>query len=117
MKLKEIENGEEFLFSGHIFKIVLEEGKAKFKFVGKYDKSKKKEFVPPTKDEVMTYFFDKGYDSMTGLKFWEYYEAADWKDGKGQQVKNWKQKAIGVWFRDENKRVDKKTNESPQMVR
>lgn len=34
------------------------------------------------------------------------YAAADWHDSKGKQIKNWRQKMLHVWFRDENK--DKK---------
>jgi hypothetical protein len=36
-------------------------------------------------------------------KAFKYYETGNWKDGKGNQVKNWKQKMQSVWFKEENK--------------
>ena len=44
-----------------------------------------------------------GYKEDAGEKFYNYYSVANWKDGKGNKVKNWKQKAQAVWFKDENK--------------
>ena len=35
-------------------------------------------------------------------KFFNYYTAGEWHDGNGKPVKNWKQKAIAVWFKPEN---------------
>jgi hypothetical protein len=63
----------------------------------------KGEFIPPTLDEVKAYFIEKGYKVEAAVKAWNYYEAGDWKDGKGSKVANWKQKMNGVWFKDENK--------------
>lgn len=79
---------------------------------GKKDKKKKKvpkkkSFIPPTKEETQQYFYDNGYTKESGLKAWEYYEAGNWKDSRGNQVKSWKQKMRGVWFKDENKIKDK----------
>ena len=34
---------------------------------------------------------------------WNGYDVADWHDSQGKQIKNWKQKAYQVWFKDENK--------------
>ena len=39
-------------------------------------------------------------------KAFNYYEAGDWKDSNGNQVKSWKQKMQGVWFKDENNHKD-----------
>lgn len=66
-------------------------------------KIKKKSFSPPTKNEVKTYFLENGFTESAGLKAFDYYAVADWKDSRGNQVKNWKQKMRGVWFKDENK--------------
>lgn len=63
----------------------------------------KKVFIPPSILEVEQFFKEKGYSSMSAQKAFEYYDTAKWKDSKGHQVKNWKQKMIGVWFKDENK--------------
>ena len=70
---------------------------------GKNKKSKKKQFSPPTKKETEDYFIGNGYTKKSGGQAWEYYVAGDWKDARGNQVKNWKQKMRGVWFKDENK--------------
>jgi hypothetical protein len=60
-------------------------------------------FTAPTLLEVQTYFTENGYTNELGKKAFDYYSVANWKDSKGNQVKNWKQKMRGVWFKDENK--------------
>ena len=60
-------------------------------------------FVAPLILEVEIYFKEKGYTKEAALKFFDYYSVADWKDSKGTEVKNWKQKAQSVWFKPENK--------------
>lgn len=64
-----------------------------------------KTFIPPTIYEAETYFTENGYKKESAKKFIEYYSVADWKDSKGNQVRNWKQKAQAVWFKDEHKIV------------
>lgn len=54
-------------------------------------------------NEVKDYFKEKGYTEIAAIKFFEYYSVSDWVDGKGNKVKNWKQKANSVWFKEENK--------------
>ena len=63
----------------------------------------KKNFVPPTLEEVRNYFKEKGYSVYAADKAFEYYSIANWHDSKGNKVKNWKQKMMVVWFKDENK--------------
>lgn len=63
----------------------------------------KKVFSPPSLIEVIEYFTEKGFNKDSAEKAFNYYDAGDWKDSKGNQVKNWKQKMQGVWFKDENK--------------
>jgi len=78
----------------------------------------KPKFVPPTLQQVKDFFKLKGYSEESAIKFHEYYEMGDWKDAKGNQVKNWKQKAMAVWFRDENKikeTIKDKTKETPYL--
>jgi hypothetical protein len=65
-------------------------------------------FSPPPQSEVILYFIESGYSKELGIKAFNYYDVADWKDGKGNQVKNWKQKMQSVWFKEDNK--DNKTN-------
>lgn len=61
-----------------------------------------KQFIPPTLEEVKQYFSDKGYTEEAAKKAFSYYEEGKWKDSKGNRVKNWKQKMIAVWFKNEN---------------
>lgn len=71
---------------------------------GKKEKNGKGDgFAAPTVQEVRDYFSEKGYTIDAANKAHEYYETAGWKDSKGNQVKNWKQKMIAVWFKDEHK--------------
>jgi hypothetical protein len=60
-------------------------------------------FIPPSLSDVVLYFKENGYKEETAIKMFNSYSVADWIDSKGNKVKNWKQKAINVWFKDENK--------------
>ena len=62
----------------------------------------KKRFVPPVISDVISYFEENGYSRDAGRKAYQYYNTANWHDSKGNQVKNWKQKMISVWFKPEN---------------
>jgi len=101
MKLKEISPNEEFVFQGYVFTAYLEDSKVKFKLLRKHDKKPSKTFIPPTLEEVKAYFKEKGYSQEGAQKAFDYYTAGDWKDSGGKQVKNWKQKVLGVWMRPE----------------
>lgn len=63
-----------------------------------------KVFSPPSIDEVISYFQEKGYFEEVAKRAFEYYSVANWVDAKGNQVKNWKQKMNSVWFKPENKK-------------
>lgn len=58
---------------------------------------KRSSFTPPTIEEVRAYAASKGYPDFDAQRFVDYYEAADWHDRKGNPVRNWKQKFLGVW--------------------
>ena len=58
-------------------------------------------------NDIKLYFFENGYSEISAQKFFDYYSVASWKDSKGNKVKNWKQKAQAVWFKDENKIKDR----------
>jgi hypothetical protein len=60
-------------------------------------------FTAPTLLEVQTYFTENGFNKELAKRAFDYYDVANWKDSKGSQVKNWKQKMRGVWFKEENK--------------
>ncbi len=63
----------------------------------------KKEFIPPSLEEVLMFFKFKGYKEEVGRKAFDYYSNMGWKDSSGKPVLNWKGKMIAVWFKDENK--------------
>ena len=62
-----------------------------------------KESIYPTLDIVIEYFTTNGYSKEIATKAFNYYSVANWKDGNGKQVRNWKQKMQSVWFKEENK--------------
>ena len=62
----------------------------------------------PTLEDVVLYFTEKGYKKEAAETAYNYYSSNDWKDSRGKQVLNWKQKMIAVWFKEENK-IQKRT--------
>lgn len=80
----------------------------------KVNKSKVKESKVNILEDIKSYFLENGYTEISAKKFFDYYSVANWKDSKGNVVKNWKQKAQAVWFKPENKIVDK--NSPMKMV-
>lgn len=67
---------------------------------------KKKEFIPPTLQEVIDYKTAKGLD-FDAEGFYSYYTNMDWKDKFGSPVLNWKSKILNVWCKNK-KEQDKK---------
>ena len=41
-------------------------------------------FKKPTKEEVTTYFVEKGYTAWRGAEMWNYYEGLNWCNSKGE---------------------------------
>jgi hypothetical protein len=79
---------------------------------------KTKQFVPPSIDDVVQYFVENGYLPSAGEKAHKYYSAGEWKDKNGKQVKNWKQKMISVWFKDENKKpINGTPRKTPEQIK
>jgi len=66
---------------------------------------KRKRFIPPTLEEVKAYCIARK-NNVDPQKFYDYFNASDWIDSKGNKVKNWKQKVI-TWegFSNEKKTV------------
>jgi hypothetical protein len=68
----------------------------------------KGEHLIPSLTDVINYFKEKGYTEESAKKAFNYYQQSVtgsqnyWRDGKGNTIKNWKQKMIGVWFKPEN---------------
>ena len=73
------------------------------------EKVQEKEKEQVQVQDVKSYFLENGYSDLIAQKFYDYYSVANWKDSKGNVVKNWKQKAQAVWFKPENK-----INNNPQ---
>lgn len=65
----------------------------------------KERFKPPLEIEVSEYFKTNGYSQESAKRAFKYYSEAKWKDGKGDKIRNWKQKMIGVWFKEGNEAV------------
>jgi predicted phage replisome organizer len=75
----------------------------------KKENKKRKKFIPPTIEEIEQYIDEKQL-KVDGQKFYEYFEEGGWKDSKGNQVKNWKQKLL-TWNRYANiQDTNKKSN-------
>lgn len=64
---------------------------------------KKEKFTAPKLQEVEEYVLSKGFNQAYAKRIFEYYDSAGWQDAKGQKVKNWKQKILGVWLSDDKR--------------
>lgn len=87
-------------------------------------KGKAKAFTPPTIEEVIQFFNEKGYTESLARRFFESYTIPNpageiWIDSHGNKVRNWKQKAIAVWMRDTDKLTTKqaKGNGTAEAIR
>ena len=67
-------------------------------------------FIPPSLEEWKDYFRQYGMKEDVAVRSFESYKVADWHDSKGQRILNWKQKVQQVWFKDENKSSEVKSN-------
>lgn len=74
------------------------------------NKDKRKPFTPPTLEDVRAYCLERG-NTVDPVKFWSYYDAGDWKDAKGNPVRNWKQKLL-TW---ENKTEDHRKSSADSL--
>ena len=70
---------------------------------------KKRAFIPPTLEEVNDYILERGIHNVSAKAFFDYYEAGDWHDAKGNKVKSWKQKLL-TWARHEDSEVKPSQN-------
>lgn len=61
-----------------------------------------KSIQKPTLSEVEDYFLEKGSTVERARQAFEYYEAGNWTDSKGNKVKNWKQKMLVNWINNNN---------------
>ena len=54
---------------------------------------KKKEFIPPTFEEVLSYAKERDREDLA-RKFYDYFTAGEWIDSNGKKVERWKAKFI-----------------------
>lgn len=59
----------------------------------------KKSFSPPSRTEFREYFFVKGFEVEYANYVYDYYEAGEWSDSKGNKILSWKQKVLAVWLK------------------
>lgn len=70
-----------------------------------------KRFVPPTLEEIEQFCKERG-NGVDAKRVFDYYSSANWKDGRGNPVRNWKQKIIAVWEKPkEDKQIGKVAHE------
>lgn len=73
---------------------------------------KRKVFVAPSLEDVKLYIAEKQLN-VDGQQFYDYFTEGGWKDSKGNQVKNWKQKLL-TWNKfnttSGTKKVERKSN-------
>ena len=60
-------------------------------------------YIKPTLEEVEQYCLERK-NNVNAKKFYDYYEANNWKDQSGKPVKSWKQKMIANWEKDKTKK-------------
>lgn len=111
--MKIIKENEYFQVGETIFQYLIVDGKHK---LIPTKKVVKKVFIPPTELDVINYFTTQGYTEESARKFYNYYNP-EWKDSTGKQVKNWTQKARGIWFKPENKIVKPQLSEQTEGIK
>ena len=74
---------------------------------------KKKEFVPPTLEDIQAYIYEKveagkvEYKNVDVNTFFNYYNEADWHMSNGRKIKSWKQCLVTWASREWNKSKEK----------
>jgi hypothetical protein len=104
-KMTNIALNEEFSFNGIVWAFKEENGSVGLKKIRTAKKGK--QVSAPNEEEVVAFFVSKGFPEKLGREFYEYYAVNDWKDGKGNPVKNYKQKALAVWMKEDRKEKPK----------
>ena len=64
-------------------------------------------FVPPTEQECIDFFVEKGYSAWQGSNMYKYYSGNNWCDSRGKAIINWKLKSK-VWMTHEHKLKDQR---------
>jgi len=79
----------------------------------RYSEEKRKRFTPPTLDQIIAYCDEKNL-TVDPQQFFDFFDAGDWKDSKGNKVKNWKQKIL-TWEKYQSDKP-KKPEAKPKPV-
>ena len=61
----------------------------------------------PDIHSFILFFDENGYTKEHAEKAFHYYADNEWKDSRGNDVTNWRQKVRGVWFKDEGRKPQK----------
>lgn len=115
--MKKIKPNEEFSMNGAVFYYEVTE-ENKIKLVKVVDKKIKKTTpsVYPTESEVVKFFLENNQNEERAKKAYRHYteDGADWKDSRGNKVKNWKQKMRTNWF--EENTIAPQSNQESKFV-
>ena len=83
---------------------------------GKKTDKKRKPFAPPTLEEVEAYCKSRN-NNVDAKRFFDFFDAADWVDSKGNKVRNWKQKVITWESYNKEVKQDGQATGDPGKVR
>ena len=79
-----------------------------------YNPTEKVKWIKPVFEEFEKYIKDNKLN-LNAKELYKYYEVGKWHDGKGNKVKNWKQKLLVLNKYQNNKQPDKFDNNSIQI--
>ena len=69
----------------------------------------KKEWIPPTLEEVEQYAKERGVPDLA-VRFYEYFSVGKWVDSEGKPVRSWKQKFLTWESKAKERRNNRETN-------
>ena len=79
-------------------------------------KRRKKDFSPPTLEEIEDYCKSRN-NNVDAKRFFDFFDASNWVDSKGNKVRNWKQKIITWESYNKEVKKDGQTTGDPGKVR
>lgn len=79
-------------------------------------KRKRKGFTPPTLEDIEAYCKSRN-NNVDAKRFFDFFDAADWVDSKGNKVRNWKQKVITWESYNKEVKQDGQATGDPVKVR
>jgi hypothetical protein len=80
------------------------------------NKRVKKDFTPPTLEEIEAYCKSRN-NKVDAKRFYDYFNASDWVDSKGNKVRNWKQKVITWESYNKEVKKDGQATGDPNKIR